>query len=377
MSIALEDVVHRYPGSGQGVLGLSLQVAREELVSVIGASGCGKSTLLRLVAGLLPLQQGALAIDGQAMDVVPAWKRPVGMVFQSYALFRHLDVLDNVAYGLRMRQVERARGRSRALQVLESVGMAEHATRRVDQLSGGQQQRVALARALAFGPSVLLLDEPLAALDAHLRARLCDEIRDAHRRSGAATLLVTHDQQEAMMLADRVAVMDRGRLVQVDTPRRLYDRPATLEVARFVGHANLLPARVIGPRRVRCALGDLLAPTQAHAPDTAVTLLVRPEAVQPDPPADAPNRLGGRLTRERFLGPTSRWDFAVPGPTPAHETVLLCEGPRCARHAIALDPERLVLLEAQSLPADMGATPSLPGAPSLSPPPTLDTGGSA
>ncbi|MFM1855197.1 MAG: hypothetical protein RLZ83_506 [Pseudomonadota bacterium] len=346
MSIELQDVEHRYPGTDHGVLGVSLTVAREELVTVIGASGCGKSTLLRLVAGLLPVQQGRLAIDGRPMAGVPPWQRPVGMVFQSYALFRHLNVLDNVAYGLRMRKVGLAGRRNRALEVLDSVGMASHANRRVDQLSGGQQQRVALARALAFGPSVLLLDEPLAALDAHLRTRLCDEIRDAHRRSGAATLLVTHDQHEALMLADRVAVMARGRLVQVASPRQLYDRPASLEVARFVGHANLLAAQVLAPGRVACELGELRADTSAHAAGTAVTLLVRPEALQADPPAGAVNRLVGRTTRERFLGPTSRWDFTVPGTTPRRQTVLLCEGPVVAREAVALDPQRLLLLEA-------------------------------
>lgn len=353
MSVAFQDAVHRYRGSGQGVVGVSLEIQRGELVAVIGASGCGKSTLLRLVAGLLPLQQGRLLIDGQEMHEVPAWQRSVGMVFQSYALFPHLDVLDNVAYGLRMRGLETAARRRKAQTMLDMVGLSEHANRRPSQLSGGQQQRVALARALAFDPSVLLLDEPLAALDAHIRTQLCDEIRDVQRKSGAATLFVTHDQQEALMMADRVAVMEGGRLLQIDTPRALYAKPCGVAVARFVGHANLLPAVVESPGRVRCGLGTLIMDTAGAAAGQRAHILVRPEAIHSDPPEDALNRLVGRTDRVRYLGATCRYDFVplVAGHgAPEHAqpvAQLLCEGPTPAADAVALRPESLLLLPEQ------------------------------
>ena len=350
MSIELREAVHRYAGSGQGLQGVSLAVDSGELVAVIGASGCGKSTLLRLVAGLLPLQSGQLLIDGQDVARTPPWQRSVGMVFQSYALFAHLDVLDNVAYGLRMRGIPREQRRREASALLATVGLSEHAHRHPAQLSGGQQQRVALARALAFKPSVLLLDEPLAALDAHIRAQLCDEIRDMQQRSGAATLFVTHDQQEALMVADRVAVLHRGELQQIASPRELYERPANLMVARFVGHSNLLPGRVSGPGQVHCALGLLQADTTAHRSGDRVQVLVRPEAIVADPPADAPNRIAGRCGRLRFMGPTSRWDFHVdPGTVSdialsSAGLMLLCEGAVAARESVSLIPDSLILL---------------------------------
>jgi len=350
MSIRLEQLEHRYPGTGQGLLGVSLEVARGELLAVIGASGCGKSTMLRLVAGLLPVQAGRLLIDDRDVASVPPWGRSVGMVFQSYALFPHLSVLDNVAYGLRMRGVAMAERHRAAQAMIASVGLSGFEARRPSQLSGGQQQRVALARALAFRPSVLLLDEPLAALDAHIRAQLCDEIRDIQRASGAATLFVTHDQQEALMMADRVAVLDQGRLQQIDTPRGLYARPANLMVARFVGHANLLPGTVLEPGRVQTALGCLHADTGQRSAGAAVCVLVRPEAIQADPGPDAPNRIAGAAGRVRFLGATCRWDFVPAGiarPDAPAQTLptLLCEGANVASLAVSLSPEALVVLD--------------------------------
>lgn len=356
MSIKLERLEHRYPGTGQGLLGVSLEVARGELLAVIGASGCGKSTLLRLVAGLLPVQTGRLLIDNRDVATVPPWERSVGMVFQSYALFPHLSVLENVAYGLRMRGVTAVERRRTAQAMIESVGLVGLEARRPSQLSGGQQQRVALARALAFRPSVLLLDEPLAALDAHIRAQLCDEIRDIQRVSGAATLFVTHDQQEALMMADRVAVLHQGRLQQVDTPRGLYSRPANLVVARFVGHANLLAGTVREPGRVQTVLGVLHADTEARPAGAAICVLVRPESVHPDPAPDAPNRIPGAAGRVRFLGATCRWDFlpasgaqsavaAQSGLGAAPLPTLFCEGATVASAAVSLSPEALVILD--------------------------------
>ena len=346
MSVSIDQLVHRYPGSGQGLLGVTLEVARGELLAVIGASGCGKSTLLRLVAGLLPVQSGRLCIDGRDVAAVPPWERSVGMVFQSYALFPHLNVVDNVAYGLRMRGIGSAERRAAARSMLETVGLADFGDRLPAQLSGGQQQRVALARALAFQPSVLLLDEPLAALDAHIRSQLCDEIRDVQRASGAATLFVTHDQQEALMMADRVAVLHQGRLLQIDTPRALYARPANLVVARFVGHANLLAARVEAPGRVQTEVGLLHADTAQRPAGARVQVLVRPESVVPDPASDAPNRILGRPGRVRFLGATCRWDFqAAADASEGRRKSLLCEGPVVAQSAVALLPHELVVLD--------------------------------
>jgi putative spermidine/putrescine transport system ATP-binding protein len=356
MSIKLEQLEHRYPGTRQGLLGVSIEVARGELLAVIGASGCGKSTLLRLVAGLLPVQSGRLLIDDRDVATVPPWERSVGMVFQSYALFPHLSVLENAAYGLRMRGVAAVERRRTAEAMIESVGLTGLEARRPSQLSGGQQQRVALARALAFRPSVLLLDEPLAALDAHIRAQLCDEIRDIQRASGAATLFVTHDQQEALMMADRVAVLHQGRLQQIDTPRGLYSRPANLMVARFVGHANLLAGTVLEPGRVQTVLGVLHADTGPRLAGAAICVLVRPESIHPDPAPDAPNRIPGAAGRVRFLGSTCRWDFlpalgaqsavaAQSGLAAAPLPTLFCEGATVASSAVSLSPEALVILD--------------------------------
>jgi putative spermidine/putrescine transport system ATP-binding protein len=341
MSVRLSGVSHRYASSGQGVHQVSMDIAAGELVAVIGASGCGKSTLLRLVAGLLPVHEGRIHIADKDMSHVPVWQRGVGMVFQSYALFPHLDLIDNVAYGLRMRGVDAVSRRKAALDLLVLVGLAEHATRRPAHLSGGQQQRVALARALAFKPSVLLLDEPLAALDAHIRVQLCDEIRDMQQRFGAATLLVTHDQQEALMVADRVAVMDGGRLLQLASPRTLYEKPHCVAVARFVGHANLWPATVCDNGQVLTAWGRLNAPTQDHAVGSQVTLLVRPENIIPDPSPDQTNRLMGQVRRMRYLGPVCRYDFCL---NTAADSVLLCEGAQAANHSIAIPPQAITLL---------------------------------
>jgi putative spermidine/putrescine transport system ATP-binding protein len=341
MSVRLSEVSHRYAGSGQGVHQLSMDIAPGELVAVIGASGCGKSTLLRMVAGLLPLHEGRIEIAGQDMSHVPVWQRGVGMVFQSYALFPHLDLIDNVAYGLRMRGVDTSSRRNTALELLSLVGLAEHARRRPAQLSGGQQQRVALARALAFKPSVLLLDEPLAALDAHIRGQLCDEIRDMQQRFGAATLLVTHDQQEALMVADRVAIMDGGRVLQLASPRELYERPANVAVAKFVGHANLWPATVSAHNEVVTTWGHLSASTAGHAVGSQVTLLVRPEKIVPDPSSDQTNRLSGQVRRMRYLGPVCRYDFSLQGHP---DSILLCEGAQAATHSIAIPPDAVTVL---------------------------------
>ncbi|MCI3207931.1 MULTISPECIES: ABC transporter ATP-binding protein [Pandoraea] len=340
MSLTLENVSFRYAGASHGLDDVSLKARQGELLAVMGRSGSGKSTVLRLVAGLLDGYRGRIAIGGDDVGGVPVWRRHVGMVFQQYALFPHLSVIDNVAYGLRMQGVKTAQRQRAALDMLSRVGLAEFAARRPTSLSGGQQQRVALARALAVSPRVLLLDEPLAALDAGIRQQLRDEIRALQQASGATTLIVTHDRDEALSLADRVAVIDNGRLLQIDTPQRLYDAPACATVASFTGLSTVLPARVARPGMVDTGFAELHVDTGAWRPGAAVSLLVRPEHIECDPPVSTLNRLNGHPGAVRFFGATCRFDFLPEGaPTP-----LLGESRKPASFAIALDPAHLRVL---------------------------------
>lgn len=258
--------------------GLDLTVRPGEFLALLGPSGCGKTTALRMLAGFEHPDSGAVLVDGEDVTRVPAHRRDAGMVFQSYSLFPHLNAVDNVAFGLRMRKVGTAERRSRAAELLELVGLGDKGERFPHQLSGGQQQRIALARALALRPRVLLLDEPLSALDAKVRLSLREEIRRLQQELGITTLFVTHDQEEALSIADRVAVMRAGRLEQCAEPAELYGRPATAFVAEFVGTMSRIPGTVTnGSVEV---LGQRL-PVDGEAPATSeVDVLVRPEAVQ-------------------------------------------------------------------------------------------------
>ena len=263
------------------------------------------------------------------------------MVFQSYALFPHLNVIDNVAYGLKLRGVSVAARAKKARDLLALVGLADNATRAVTQLSGGQQQRVALARALAIDPAALLLDEPLAALDPEIRERLRDEIRVLQRRFGATTLLVTHDQQEALVMSDRVAVLKDGRLVQIATPRELYERPANSAVAAFVGQSTLFDARVVDRDTVDVGFAQLKADAGARAPGAKVKVLIRPERVDANPSSNAINQLRGKTGLERFIGATVRFDFLIDGASQP----LLVESAQVARQAVAIAPVNVILLD--------------------------------
>ncbi len=341
MSLVLEDLHYTYPGTSHGLHGVSLDVAEGELVAVIGASGSGKSTLLQLVAGLVTGHRGRIALNGDDLSSRPVHERRIGMVFQSYALFPHLNVLDNVAYGLKLRRVDPAERRRRALALLDTVGLADYAARGVGQLSGGQQQRVALARALAIDPSALLLDEPLAALDASIRGHLRDQIRQIQQGFGATTLLVTHDQEEALVMADRVAVLQDGRLLQYATPREIYEQPANRAVAGFVGHSTLLPAKVSAVGRIDLGFAQLSTDTGSRPAGAAVWVLLRPEQLQSDPPTGAPNRIPGRSGAQRYLGAVVRYDFHPQGATQP----LLAEARTAAREAVAIAPEHIRLLD--------------------------------
>ncbi len=250
LAVELTDLTRVY-GSMKALDGLTLHLEPGELVALLGPSGCGKTTALRILAGLDQPTSGSVEVGGKDLTRVPANKRDMGMVFQAYSLFPHMTVLDNVAFGLRLRGKDGAARRKVAQDKLELVGLAQHGNRYASQLSGGQQQRVALARALAIEPSVLLLDEPLSALDAKVRAQLRDEIRRVQLEVGTTTLFVTHDQEEALAVADRVGVMNAGHLEQLAPPAELYAKPATPFVAEFVGLHNRVPAQVSGVDRAR------------------------------------------------------------------------------------------------------------------------------
>lgn len=340
MGLKIASVSYRYAGTSLGVSDVSFEVRPGELVALMGHSGSGKSTLLMMVAGLRTGYDGVISLDGNDLRDCPVHKRNIGVVFQNYALFPHLNVWQNVAYGLKLRKMPRTQRYARALALLEMTGLSAFADQAVGSLSGGQQQRVALARALAIDPRLLLLDEPLGALDASIRGRLRDEIRQLQQQFGIATLLVTHDQEEALTMADRVAVMEHGRILQLDTPRRLYEAPASAAVARFVGQSTLFRARVIRQNRVDLGFAELAASTEGFATGTDVEVLVRPEHVQADPPEGCPNRLSGQVLRQRYLGSISRSDFQIVGASQP----LLCEGARVPQAAVAIAPEDLRLL---------------------------------
>jgi putative spermidine/putrescine transport system ATP-binding protein len=280
--------------------GLSLDIEPGEMVVLLGPSGCGKTTALRILAGLDHADEGQVRVGGEDITAVPANKRDMGMVFQAYSLFPHMTVRDNVAFGLRLRGQDRTRRLARSREMLELVGLTAFEDRYAHQLSGGQQQRVALARALAVEPAVLLLDEPLSALDAKVRVQLREEIRRVQLDVGTTTLFVTHDQEEALAVADRVGVMNAGRLDQIAPPTELYARPATRFVAEFVGLSNRVRADVSGGRAtVLAARVGLLEGSVGNGSGHA---LVRPEAVQVSESGD-PN---ARVVSVAFLGPFSR-----------------------------------------------------------------------
>jgi len=292
---------------------LTLQIEPGEFFSLIGPSGCGKTTTLRMIAGFEEPSAGEILLDGVDVAAVPAHKRPVNTVFQSYALFPHLSVEDNVGYGLRWRgDVDRAEQRRRVGEALELVQLTPYAARRPHQLSGGQQQRVALARALVLNPSVLLLDEPLGALDAKLRKTLRHELTTLHREVGVTFVFVTHDQEEALEMSDRLAVMDKGRLVQAGAPRAVYSAPRTAYVADFLGVANLLAvecgaAAGTAPRSVRLGDTELVATPVAEGIAGAGHVVIRPERVRLGTASGvpAPNAVRGTVEELVYVGATT------------------------------------------------------------------------
>ena len=310
--IDLEQLTVDY-GSGPVVDGLDLVVEPGTLVALLGPSGCGKSTTLRAVAGLLQPRSGDVRFDGASVLHLAPERRPVAMVFQAPLLFPHMSIGDNVAFGLRMRGVGRAERRRLAEQALERVRLPGVAGRRPGELSGGQEQRVSLARALVLQPSVLLLDEPLSALDAKVRTQLREEIRRVQIEVGTTTLFVTHDQEEALAIADRVGVMNAGRLEQIASPEELYARPASGFVAGFVGLTNRVPATVVDGEAM--VLGAAV-PTLAGSASGGGHALIRPEALSLTEAASG----NATVSLVSFLGPISRVTCQADGTTLVAQT---------------------------------------------------------
>jgi putative spermidine/putrescine transport system ATP-binding protein len=301
------DVAYR-PGRPV-VHGVGLRVAGGTLTALLGPSGCGKSTVLRAVAGLLAPAAGDIVLDGRSVKGVPAERRPVGLVFQKPLLFGHLSAGDNVAFGLRMRGMPRTARRRRAAEMLERVGLGGLAERRVGELSGGQEQRVALARALVLEPRVLLLDEPFSQLDADLRGRMRELVRRVQRELAVTMLFVTHDQQEAVELADDVVLMLDGRVEAAGPPSRFYTDPPSLAAARFFGPVNEVPG--VGDGALfSCPLGPLTVDDPGLGPGV---LVVRPECVQLGPAPVTPNTVPATVLEVRFRGTLRTVVVACPG----------------------------------------------------------------
>jgi putative spermidine/putrescine transport system ATP-binding protein len=326
-TVELRNLSRRF-GATQALDGLTLTIESGEFVALLGPSGCGKTTALRALAGFESLDSGQVVVDGRDLSGVPAQRRDMGMVFQSYSLFPNMTSLDNVAFGLRMRGVRQAERRDKAASVLELVGLESEKDKYPHQMSGGQQQRVALARALAIEPRVLLLDEPLSALDAKVRLQLRDQIKLLQTRLRITTLFVTHDQEEALSMANRVCVMRSGRIEQVDAPAVLYSSPATPFVAEFVGTMNRLPGRVVaGGVEV---LGAVAAVRNAgsHPAGSTVEVLIRPEGLTLKPTDHG----SGIVMAKTFLGSVTRVtvlledELAVQVDRPSDETTSLEPG---------------------------------------------------
>ena len=353
VEVRLEDLRRSYAGA-TALDGLSLTLAPGEMVALLGPSGCGKTTAMRIVAGLEEANSGRVSFGGKDVTGLPASKRDVGMVFQAYSLFPHMTAGQNVDFGLSLHKVPDDERKQRVGEMLELVGLSGFANRYASQLSGGQQQRVALARALAINPTVLLLDEPLSALDAKVRSRLRDEIRRVQLEAGVTTLFVTHDQEEALAIADRVGVMRAGRLEQLGSPTEIYTRPATPFVAEFVGLTNRIPGTVkFGMVEVR---GTELPLVQRNVPTGPGIALVRPEAVSLASEGDSvPGPLIGTVIAVAFLGATSRvtvdlGDMILMAQLP---TAQASEHPAGTRVRLAIRPDPVLIAREEKAPAEV------------------------
>jgi putative spermidine/putrescine transport system ATP-binding protein len=303
-TVQLIGVTKSYGGPSMALTGVDLTMKPGEFIALLGPSGCGKTTVLRTLSGLEQVTEGRILIDGEDVVDVPVNKRDIGMVFQAYSLFPHMTVLENVEFGLRMRKVDAAARDRRSKEALEMVGLGHLGERYAHQLSGGQQQRVALARALVTRPRVLLLDEPLSALDAKVRVQLRDEIRRIQTELGITTLFVTHDQEEALAVADRVAVMNSGNIEQIGTPEELYTNPATPFVANFVGLSNRIPATLTGHQVTVYGVPlQLLGEAPVDGP---VLAMIRPEDITITAQKPGSKGINGVVVTSSFLGSLRR-----------------------------------------------------------------------
>ena len=310
--VSIRGVSKRFPGGVIAVDNVHVDIAQNEFFALLGPSGCGKTTLLRMISGLETPTEGQIMIGGEDMALTPPNKRPTNMVFQSYAVFPHMTVEDNVAYGLRVTGVAADETTRRTAEALEMVKLSHLAKRKPDQMSGGQRQRVALARALVKRPKVLLLDEPLSALDAKLRDDMRMELTRLQETVGITFIIVTHDQDEALSMASRIAVMDKGAIQQIATPSELYEQPTTRFVADFIGKVNLIDAKVLSAtaKAITCeakGLGKMSVPTNKSCGDT-VAIAVRPEKLKlsVSKPADAKLlAIAGKVRDVAYYGDTS------------------------------------------------------------------------
>jgi len=312
--------VSKHFGAVRAVNNVDLEIQRGEFFSLLGPSGCGKSTLLRMLAGLESPGEGEIFIDGQPMSAIPAYRRPVNMVFQNYAIFPHLDVGKNIAFGLRKSGLSKTEINTRVEEMLEMIKLPGYADRGATQLSGGERQRIALARALIKQPKVLLLDEPLGALDKKLREQMQFELRALQRSVGITFFFVTHDQEEALTLSDRVAVMARGQVLQVESPAGLYERPNSRFVADFIGTMNFFEGRVQksnnGTATIDAGpLGAVEVATEGEKPGTDVLVAIRPEKLKLnfEAPAEGTNIIKGRMGPAAYLGDRSHFHVFLPG----------------------------------------------------------------
>jgi spermidine/putrescine transport system ATP-binding protein len=313
--VELQEVTHRF-GEVVAVERVSLKIDRGEFLTLLGPSGCGKTTLLRIIAGFEIPDEGRVILDGTDVTRTPPYRRNVTTVFQQYALFPHMDVFDNVAFGLARRRVDRKEIRRRVTSALEMVMLKGLEARRPAELSGGQQQRVALARALVVEPRVLLLDEPLAALDLQLRKQMQLELKGLQRRVGISFVYVTHDQEEALTMSDRVAVMNAGHLEQVGTPIDIYERPLTEFVAGFIGASNILEGTIESANNglpiVAVGEARIQIPHRKLEPGGRVRLMIRPEKIQLGDP-NAEKGLRGKIVSAVYMGEATRWLVEIEG----------------------------------------------------------------